>query len=176
MIIFISGGARSGKSTFAETTALSYRKENNTLYYIATAKKSDEEMAERIRIHRQLRDNKWITIEEPHIISSSLLSVNKNDVVLIDCITIWLSNVMYELSFTYDQIMEEVHRWLHFAQKNEFHLIIVSNDLNEGFPLHDPFVTAYISQLQSIHQYIVAKADQAVQAQAGIPLYWKEDS
>jgi adenosylcobinamide kinase / adenosylcobinamide-phosphate guanylyltransferase len=179
VIIFISGGARSGKSHFAEQTAISMYKgakeENQTasLYYIATAKQSDDEMAERIRIHQQDRGNGWLTIEEPFDLERVLSSFKKEDVILIDCLTIWLSNVMFVREYRWEKAEMAVNRWLTLAREGHFHLLIVSNDVNEGIPFSDEMVLTYIYTLQLLHQTIVEQSELVVEVQAGIPTYWK---
>lgn len=179
MIIFISGGARSGKSQFAEQTALSYfdhmKKENHnvSLRYIATAKKSDDEMVERIRIHQHDRGETWHTFEESFHLEPILSNFNKGDVILLDCMTIWVSNVMFELGLRLEEMEERVNRWLSIARENQFHLLIVSNDVNEGIPHRDNVVQSYMYTLQRLHYNLVQQSDIAVQVQAGIPLYWK---
>ncbi|MCH6264448.1 bifunctional adenosylcobinamide kinase/adenosylcobinamide-phosphate guanylyltransferase [Neobacillus citreus] len=179
MILFISGGARSGKSHLAEQTALSFfhkMKEENqrgSLYYIATAKKSDDEMEERIRFHKQDRGKEWQTVEESFHLEPILSQFKNGDVILIDCLTIWLSNVMFELEHRMEMIENSVNRWLCLAREKQFHLIIVSNDVNEGIPSTDEAVQRYMYTLQRLHQTIVQQSDIAAQVQAGIPMYWK---
>ncbi|MBU8919253.1 bifunctional adenosylcobinamide kinase/adenosylcobinamide-phosphate guanylyltransferase [Bacillus sp. FJAT-29953] len=179
MILFISGGARSGKSHFAEQTALSFfhkmkeKHQRGSLYYIATAKKSDDEMVERIRIHQQDRGKKWQTVEESFYLEPILSQIKKGDVILIDCLTIWLSNVMFELEHRMERIEASVNSWLSLAREKQFHLLIVSNDVNEGIPSTDEAVQRYMYTLQRLHQTIVQQSDIAAQVQAGIPMYWK---
>ena len=181
MILFISGGARSGKSYFAEQTALSLynkavrEKERSSLYYIATAKKSDDEMVERIRIHQQDRGEKWKTIEEPFDIERILSNCKKEDVILIDCLTIWLSNVMFELDYSLEKLEKVISNWLSLAREKQFHLLIVSNDVNEGIPISHEAVLTYMYSLQRLHQTIIEQSEIVVEVQAGIPTYWKGD-
>lgn len=179
MILFISGGARSGKSYFAEETALSLYnksvvgKESSSLYYIATAKKSDDEMEERIRIHQQDRGDTWKTVEEPFDIERILANCNKEDVILLDCLTIWLSNVMFELNYSLEKLEKVISNWLSLACERQFHLMIVSNDVNVGIPTSYDSVFTYMYSLQRLHQRIIEQADIVVEVQAGIPTYWK---
>lgn len=174
MIVFISGGARSGKSHFAEQTALSLAKKNNgNLYYLATAKKSDDEMIERIQIHQQDRGQTWITIEEPYHLEKRLMRCQKHDVVLIDCLTIWLSNVMFEMNERITKLDEMVYGWLRLAKEKQFSLVIVSNEVNGGTPFLDEAVFTYMYTLQKLHQLIVEQAEVAIEVQVGIPTYWK---
>lgn len=177
--MFISGGARSGKSSFAEKKALSVFSElkplnqNVQLRYIATAKRSDNEMKQRIRFHEQQRSNDWQTIEAPYEISKVLRNASNGDVILMDCLTIWLSNMIFDLHYTSERLLEAVNEWFEIAKNKQLHLIIVSNDLNEGFPHFDEFVNDYIHDLETLHQNIVKKAEYAIQVIAGLPTYWK---
>lgn len=179
MIIFISGGARSGKSRIAERIAVSIfnkKKESDQkgyLYYIATAKRSDLEMEERIQLHQQSRLKEWQTVEASADLSSVLVNFKKNDVILIDCLTIWLSNVMFELKYNTQTIEDTVYSWSSLAKEKQFQLIFVSNDVNEGIPHLDEDVLTYMYTLQRIHQNIVERAEVVVQVIAGIPVYWK---
>lgn len=174
MITFVCGGARSGKSQFAENMALKLTKQKSgNLYYLATARKSDEEMVERILIHQKDRGETWSTLEEPYDVEKVLMSCSTHDVILIDCLTIWLSNVMFGRHYGLEKLEDEVSNWIHLARKRQFSLVVVSNEVNEGTPFADQFVFTYIYFLQKLHQLLVTQADAAVQVQAGIPIYWK---
>lgn len=180
MIIFVSGGARSGKSNYAEEMAISLSKQpcenkKGRLYYIATAKKSDDEMIERITIHQAQRAGRWQTVEEHYHIEDILSNCRKDDVMLLDCLTIWLSNVSFELGYNLDRVKKAVASWLDIAGNKHFHLVIVSNDVHEGMPPSDEVVFSYMYTLQQLHQLIVQRADLAVEVQAGIPIIWKEE-
>lgn len=191
MIIFISGGARSGKSSYAEKIALEMHEKTKQqklvdnslsprLYYLATAEALDQEMAERIKRHQEQRNlNRkttlsWETIEEPYDITHVLRSCQDGDVVLIDCVTVWLNNVMFRLKQPIELIQKEVESWINTARDQRLELIIVSNDLNEGMPSSYCVVQQYIKGLQWIHRLMVTEADQAIQVIAGIPFNWKD--
>ena len=91
--IFITGGARSGKSVFAEKLALEF---GGSLCYLATAQALDDEMEERIGLHRERRGEQWHTLEEPLDLSRVLKeSDGRYQVILVDCITLWLSNLLF---------------------------------------------------------------------------------
>ena len=91
-IILITGGARSGKSQYAERRALEM---GGRMLYLATAEAKDEEMAQRIAEHRKRRANQWRTIEEPLELAEALLAERgKTDCALVDCLTLWISNLL----------------------------------------------------------------------------------
>ena len=92
-IIFITGGARSGKSSFAMAEA---SKVNGKKAYVASAEALDEEMGERIENHKRQRGEEWITYEEPEKISDVIKKIEREySVIVIDCLTLWLSNIMH---------------------------------------------------------------------------------
>src|SRR6266550_8027757 len=91
-IILVTGGARSGKSKYAEQRAAALGRRR---LYVATAEAKDEEMAQRIAEHRQRRGNQWRTIEEPLELTQALLAEQgKTDCALVDCLTLWISNLL----------------------------------------------------------------------------------
>jgi adenosylcobinamide kinase/adenosylcobinamide-phosphate guanylyltransferase len=188
MITFISGGARSGKSRFAEELAMSiYQRvmedhlhsavNNHTptpnLYYLATAQAKDSEMVARIERHIEERGGLWQTIEESYNITRVLKSCQADDVILIDCLTIWLDNAMFGIDHPLEIIQQATKEWLRLAEEKRLHILFVSNDVNEGVPSSYDMVHHYIKVLEDIHSYIVREADQAIQVIAGIPLFWK---
>jgi len=91
-LIFIIGGARSGKSTFAQQLA---QKTSKSVVYIATAESLDEEMEKRIRNHQKIRPTEWATIEAPLNIREKYIKANEAyEVVIIDCLTLLVSNIL----------------------------------------------------------------------------------
>lgn len=110
MIGFISGGARAGKSLYAEqrTKKLYHQSMDNhpsaSLIYLATAESSDEEMAKRIKCHQDYRGEAWMTIEEPLHIEGVIRSRVAGDVVLLDCLTLWLSFAMFQQDLNLKQL------------------------------------------------------------------------
>jgi adenosylcobinamide kinase/adenosylcobinamide-phosphate guanylyltransferase len=193
LITFVSGGARSGKSRFAEELAQFVfmrmlekyqRMEEETpqqmrashaphLFYLATAQAKDPEMVERIDRHITQRGSLWNTIEEPYDISRVLRSCHSGDVILVDCLTIWLNNVMFGLALSVEMIRTSIIEWLRIINEKELHVIFVSNDVNEGVPSTYEMVHQYMKVLEDMHYDLVQKADQAIQVVAGIPVYWK---
>lgn len=113
----VLGGARSGKSSFAEQQALCALEacSNGRLNYIATATYLDDEMRERIAHHQQRRSEQWIEHEVPVELAEKLQSFEKEDVVLIDCLTLWLNNIIFELVMT--QPMNRLKPWLKYWSK-----------------------------------------------------------
>jgi adenosylcobinamide kinase/adenosylcobinamide-phosphate guanylyltransferase len=177
MIVFVSGGARSGKSRYAErvATLIHERNRNSRLYYLATANRSDQEMIERIEKHKTGRHESWITLEEMHHLTNGIICCRSGDILLLDCLTIWLSNVMFDSEWDVDQIERQLVSFIEVSAQNRIHLIIVSNDLNEGMDGRYESVRDYIKTLEKLHRTIISRVDQAVQVIAGIPEIWKDE-
>ncbi len=191
MIAFISGGARSGKSNYAEQLALRLRQtyecsgDEAKLLYIATSTMTDPEMQARIEVHRQSRSDQWSTIEVPYDLHQMVQhvkswSVNHNGQVstmrwigLIDCLTVWLSNAMFTAEQSEQDILSQMSNLIQEARTQSMDLILVSNDLNESSIPDDAFVQTYVQVLQKLHIAIVDAADTAIQMHAGVPLIWK---
>lgn len=176
MIVFISGGVRSGKSSLAEKMSVDFFYENNatSLYYVATAKRNnDREMNHRIKLHQESRSTLWTTLEEPYQIDEKIKSVKPNSVLLVDCLTVWSSNVLFSENKTYETMIERLNRLVQHTKDKQLNLILVSNDLNEEIPIPDEGVQRYIHSLEAIHKYVVSISDQAIQVVAGCPIHWK---
>ncbi|MDR0137514.1 bifunctional adenosylcobinamide kinase/adenosylcobinamide-phosphate guanylyltransferase [Metabacillus idriensis] len=173
MITFISGGARSGKSSLAERMALDAAKGEKPCYIATAAKDTGEEMAERIALHKRDRGDAWVTIEEPYFIDQTLKHRPNKAVILIDCLTVWTSNLMFSENLSSNEIVKRLEKTLSIARKKEFNLFIVSNDVNEGFPIQDKDVANYISCLEALHKLTVKEADKVLEVICGIPVAWK---
>ena len=161
-IILITGGQRSGKSEQAEALALSLSK---TPVYMATAKVWDEEFKERVRKHQERRGPEWTNIEEEMLLSRHSL---KGRVVVIDCVTLWLTN----LFFFYE---EDVQRTLEAAQKEfdaftgpDATYIFVTNEVGLG-GVSDNAMQRKFADLQGwMNQYIAQRADEVILMVSGI--------
>lgn len=182
LISFVSGGARSGKSAFAESCALQLHDQSTRkvpsaqCVYLATCpvSTSDEEMQKRIRRHQQDRElERWHTIEEPLYIHEVLLSHRSGDVILLDCLTLWLNTALFEGKMDEQACIRYIQRCLQIVLQRQLYLVIVSNDVNEDVPIRNPLVQSYIRILQRLHQQIVQHANEAVQVIAGVPIWRK---
>ncbi len=178
MITFISGGARSGKSSLAEKLALEVFESlsDGRLFYIATAAEdTGEEMAERIAIHKSDRGDIWETIEESYYIDKALEKLPEGSVILIDCLTVWTSHLMFGENLSHTAILKRLERMLSIAEIRAFSLFIVSNDVNEGVPIQDMHVMCYISCLEALHKLTVKASDTVIETICGIPIVWKKN-
>ncbi len=171
-IIFILGGARSGKSRFA--LELGNAKAGKKVY-IATAEAGDAEMAARITRHQKTRGTDWQTLEVPLALSETLLSLRgKTDVVLIDCLTLWLSNVMMKTTDE-AEINKIFDRLLDTLAKLDFTLIAVSNEVGQGIVPVDASVRLFRDLGGHLHQQWAHAANEVYCMTAGIPQSIKKD-
>ncbi|MCA1797806.1 MAG: bifunctional adenosylcobinamide kinase/adenosylcobinamide-phosphate guanylyltransferase, partial [Geobacteraceae bacterium] len=134
-MLYISGGARSGKSSYAEQRALSL---SGPRSYIATCPVLDAEMAVRIERHQQRRaDQNWHTIEEATRLATALKDTRDSRVVLVDCITLWINNLLYRAekhceSLDEDAIYNLTREVINATRQGERTVIFVSNELGMG--------------------------------------------
>ncbi len=156
-VVYISGGQRSGKSGYAQRLARSL---SDQPIYLATARYWDEDFERRIARHQADRGPEWTTIEEPRYLSQTQIA---GRVVLIDCVTLWLTNIYSDLEFDAEASLCEARReWQqlldHCAADT---LIVVSNEI--GMSLHAPDAgsRAFVDLQGWVNQYISATADEA---------------
>lgn len=183
-IIAVIGGARSGKSTFAEELA---KKMQRPTLYIATAQNRDAEMADRIAKHRASRPSTWQTVEAPLDLETAILeSGDQAEVLLVDCLTLYISNLLLErLGDLSDQddprippeeeqvILEKVKSVLKAAKRVSGTIIFVSNEVGWGIvPLYHS-ARAYRDVVGRANQLLAAAADRVYFVQAGMALELK---
>lgn len=176
MIAFVSGGARSGKSRYAENLARSWQAAaGGGRYYLATAGDApgDEEMARRIARHRRERGAGWTTLEAPVDLPAAMARVERRSTVLLDCLTLWASQVLYASPLSEGEAVAMLQAVIDAARTRALRLVVVSNDINEGLPMPDAEVQRYLAFLQRLHRLTAAEADVVVQVIAGLPRYWK---
>ena len=138
-IILVTGGARSGKSLFAENYAKKYANDlKNNISYIATAEIYDEEMRERILLHKKRRPKEWTTYEFPKNASVAIEEAGeKSDIILFDCLTIYLSNLILSILSMEENIDEkiiedEINLLINSAKKVSAATIFVTNEVGAG--------------------------------------------
>ena len=167
-ITFILGGARSGKSTAAERLA----RHGERVLFVATAEALDEEMEKRIQIHRQSRSTAWDTLEEPRELVSVLEPrLDHYDVFLVDCITIWVSNLMLAMEGHPDveaRVADEARRLLDLMQDSHAAWILVSNEVGLGIVPASPLGRAFRDALGRVNQIIAARSNRVLLMVAGL--------
>lgn len=169
-IILVTGGARSGKSKYAEQRSgeLGSRR-----LYVATAEAKDEEMAQRIAEHKKRRGDNWVTIEEPMTLSSALLAERgRTDCALVDCLTIWLSNLLLhrDANFAEDRVEELVETLPHL----DFHLVLVTNEVGLGIVPDNPLARQFRDLAGWANQQIATVANEVILMVAGVPMVVKK--
>lgn len=164
MITFITGGARSGKSSFALKSALEIR---GRKAYIATAQALDDEMDARIEKHRQERSSAWDTFEEPLSISRLLGELaGKYNVAVIDCLTLWLSNLMHYGS----DVEAEMEAFIASARSCGFPVYIVSNEVGMGIVPENKMARMFRDYAGMMNRRMAEVSDNVYLLAAGIPI------
>jgi len=162
-ITLILGGARSGKSHFAEQMAFETGKNK---IYLATSQAFDGEMIDRINKHKTDRGNGWVTVEEPIDIKRVLkTSADTDNVVLLDCLTLWISNLMMverDISDAFKELCDVL-------PELEGELILVSNEVGQGIVPDNAMARAFRDYAGRLHQDIAALADEVYFVTAGLP-------
>ncbi len=163
-IILITGGQRSGKSTYAEQLALSL---SDMPVYLATSRIWDEEFRERVRRHQLRRGPEWTNIEEDKALSRHDLT---GRTVLVDCVTLWSTNFFFDChedsEAVYSAITEEFDRLV--RQDAEF--IFVTNEIGWGGTPTNDVQRHFTDLLGKVNQYIAARADTVMLIISGIPV------
>lgn len=165
--VLVLGGARSGKSAFAENLVL---QSGLARHYLATGRAWDDEMTSRIRKHREDRGPDWVTIEEPLQLVETLESVNQpENVVLIDCLTLWVTNLMMEER----NMMAEFLALASFIETATARMVFVSNEVGLGIVPENRMAREFRDHAGRLHQMIAAKAEEVYFIAAGLPLKMK---
>lgn len=166
--ILITGGARSGKSQHALNTVASYGKRK---IYLATAQPLDHEMQERIENHRRMRGKDWITIEEPLRVSRVLKEIGEScDVVILDCLTFWISNLLTNYETDQGGIINEIKKLAQSAREFKGTLVIVSNEVGMGIVPENRLSRQFRDLTGYANQKIAEIADEIIMMVSGIPL------
>lgn len=163
--VLVTGGARSGKSRFAERMAGAFQR----VVYLATAEGLDEEMRRRIESHRHYRPSHWTTVEEPLSILPRLTeAARESDLVLLDCITLWISNQLCR-ERSDREIEGEVERLAEWTADQPGRLILVSNEVGAGIVPGNPLSRRFRDLTGLANQRLAASATHVYWLVAGIP-------
>jgi adenosylcobinamide kinase/adenosylcobinamide-phosphate guanylyltransferase len=165
-LILVGGGARSGKSDFALTLARTLGKRR---LFLATALAGDEEMAERIRRHRQTRGADFTTIEEPRAVPEVLAGQTGYHVVVLDCLTLWISNMLLE-GMKSEAILERVDELVAVLGKSGMHAVLITNEVGMGLVPETPLGRVFRDVAGLAHQRLSKAADEVYFAVLGTML------
>ncbi|WP_407538941.1 bifunctional adenosylcobinamide kinase/adenosylcobinamide-phosphate guanylyltransferase [Deinococcus radiomollis] len=167
-LIYVTGGARSGKSGFAERRAAELGGERAT--YLATAQAFDAEMTERIGRHRRERSAGWYTLEEPLSVASVLENIE--GVVLLDCLSLWVSNLMLRGDLDED-ILATADALIELQSRRGGPLIAVSNEVGFGIVPDNALARRYRDTLGWVNQRVAAASDEAWMLVSGLSVRLK---
>ena len=165
---FILGGARSGKSHYAESIAIHSGKPR---IYIATAQAQDDEMRQRIIHHQANRDSLWKTIESPIVLGETLLKTSTpNNVIVVDCLTLWLTNLLLAGE---DIFIQEKDKLLTALNTVPGDVVLVSNETGLGIVPVDPLSRRFSDEAGRLNQAVANQCDTVTLIVAGLPLALK---
>ena len=163
-IILITGGARSGKSSYAEKLALEL---SEAPVYLATARIWDEEFRERVCRHQARRGPQWTNIEEEKELSRHDLT---GRIVLVDCLTLWATNFFFDLESNVDAALAEIQAEFDRFTAQDATFILVTNEIGMG-GTSDNDIQRRFTDLQGwMNQYVAARADEVLLMVCGIPV------
>ena len=177
-IHLILGGARSGKSSYAEKIAITRAEQTGKdLVYLATAQANDQEMADRIAQHQQDRSDKWQTIECPIALTDTLMELmHKPVVILVDCLTLWLTNHLCQQGAeSWHQTKRAFNELLTQWDKGQADLWLVSNEVGHGIVPLGELSRQFVDESGWLHQDIAGVAETVDFIMAGLPLNLKKN-
>lgn len=165
MIDLILGGARSGKSRLAEQWAADSGK---SVVYVATAQSHDHEMTARIAHHQHRRPEQWITVEQPVALDQALKHHdNENTLILVDCLTLWISNLLCLGDAHAFQEMKQ--RFLQQLSVQQSQVILVSNETGMGVVPMGELTRRFVDESGWLHQELAQIAQRVTLVVAGLP-------
>ncbi|HMI62024.1 MAG TPA: bifunctional adenosylcobinamide kinase/adenosylcobinamide-phosphate guanylyltransferase [Puia sp.] len=163
-LTFITGGARSGKSRYAQELAL---QRSPQPVYVATARIWDAEFMERIDRHRMQRGPEWVTLEEEKQLSRLPLT---GKVAVIDCITLWITNFFSDSHYNVEACLEACRQELDKLLQQDADLIVISNEIGMGLHADTEAGRKFTDLHGWINQYIAARANRVIFMISGVPL------
>jgi len=171
-VIYVTGGARSGKSSYALKLAETYERR----VFLATAEAFDGEMQRRIDKHKEEREERFTTVEEPVYLDRALRNLpDGTEVVLVDCLTVWLSNMMHYLG---DEaaINERIDALLDVLSDPPCDIIFVSNEVGMGIVPENAMAREFRDLAGTLNRKVAERATQAYLLCSGLPLVLKQST
>ncbi|MGE0006694.1 MAG: bifunctional adenosylcobinamide kinase/adenosylcobinamide-phosphate guanylyltransferase [Parvibaculaceae bacterium] len=167
-LTLVLGGARSGKSRYAEGLA---RRHRGRPTYVATAETTDQEMAERISRHRAERGARWRTIEAPlDLVGALRQAEGARTFTLVECLTVWINNLIYHGK----DVTGEIERLCESLAGAKGHVVVVSNEVGLGIVPDNALARRFRDEAGRANQAIAAAADEVVFIAAGLPMILKK--
>lgn len=165
-LTLVLGGAASGKSVYAESLIARSQRAKG---YIATAQAFDTEMTDKIRLHQESRGPDWTTIEAPTDLVGALAKCTSDQAVLIDCATLWLTNLILSDANVADESMA----LLAALTRTPYPVVIVSNEVGQGIVPENALSRQFRNAQGQLNQQLAAHADTVVAVMAGLPFALK---
>ncbi|MTH63581.1 bifunctional adenosylcobinamide kinase/adenosylcobinamide-phosphate guanylyltransferase [Paracoccus shanxieyensis] len=162
-IVMVTGGARSGKSSLAESILCRHA---GPRIYVATAQAWDDEMTQRIKLHRDRRDADWTTVEEPLDLPGVLQRTDGQGARLVDCLTLWLANLGEAPGPAIDALCAVLER-------QQSPVVLVTNELGQGIVPENALARRFRDQHGLMNQAVARIADEVWMAVSGLPLRLK---
>ncbi len=165
--VLVLGGARSGKSAYAESLL-----SRAPLLYLATGQAHDEEMSERIKLHRDRRGPHWITLEEPlDLVDALYRHRSAFSGILVDCLTLWISNLM----FAERDVFQATESLCSAITVTTVPLVLVSSEVGMGLVPETPLGRQFRDLQGMVNQRVARVCQEVVFVAAGLPLVLKDD-
>ncbi|EYE89217.1 cobinamide kinase [Fervidicella metallireducens AeB] len=177
-IVLVTGGARSGKSTFAESQYLGIK----DVVYIATSRIYDKEMEDRIRLHREQRPKEWKTFENNYNLEEAVCGIQN---YLLDCITVLTSNIMFDITKDYekipfdkqreveDTVVNEISKLVEAVRNIDGNLVMVTNEVGDSIVPENHVARVYRDIVGRVNQKIASMCDEVYIVACGLPLRLK---
>lgn len=179
-IILVTGGARSGKSNFAEKLCID---QNNSTAYIATSIPFDDEMKDRVKKHKESRPQNWSTYEIYKDIYSIIKEISNNhETVILDCVTLLVNNLMFTYDMDIDKanqeeinelekyIKDQVKKLIEEIKKTNLYFVVVTNELGMAVVPANKLSRVYTDIVGRINQQIASQSDEVYFVVSGIPM------
>ena len=165
----LTGGSRSGKSAHALKLSEKYTKK----FFLATAEPLDDEMQERIKRHQDERGKDWTTVEEPLNVTEALYKeIDRYEVLVLDCITLWLSNLIMN-GANREIILSKLHHFIEECKKSHGPIIVITNELGSGIIPMEASVRAFRDVAGEANQILATEFDEVINMVSGIPVVIK---
>ena len=170
-LILVGGGCRSGKSTYALARARTLAPDPSRRVFVATGQAFDDEMRQRIALHQAERGGDFVTVEEPVALVDTLAAIApaSTDAVLVDCLTLWLSNLLLA-DWSESRIQAEIARLVEVGAARRFHLVLVTNEVGMGVVPESALGRRFRDLAGIAHQRLAAAADEVYAALLGCVL------
>lgn len=170
-LILVTGGTRSGKSNFAQNLA---EEAHGRKAFIATAEPLDREMKERIVLHKKKRPAAWGTVEEPIHLATTVKECGESyDVLLIDCLTLWISNLLVNKSMNEKAILKKIGELVAACREVPARVIVVTNELGMGIVPSNRLSRLYRDLVGKANQQVASEADEVYFLVSGMPMKLK---